>query len=171
MKIRQISLLFFFISIFPVSYAQRGKNGSVTINTANKIVNEYTTLTADAAAGSTTIAVAASSLNANSRFGVGNNLAAGDLIMIIQMQGATILGAPDAGTPTISNPNDATWGGITNYTNCGRYEYAEVSSVPNATTINIDCGLTYDYTVTGKVQIVRIPRYNKIGRASCRERV
>jgi len=162
MKIRQISLFFFLISIFPVSYAQRGKSGSVTINTANKIVNEYTTLTVDAAVGSTTIAVAASSLNANTRFGAGNNLAAGDLIMIIQMQGATILGAPDVGTPTISNPNDATWGGVTNYNNSGKYEYVEVSSVPNATTITIDCGLTYDYTVSGKVQIVRIPRYNTL---------
>jgi gliding motility-associated-like protein len=142
------------------SYAQRGKDGNVTVNTANRIVNEYTTLTANAAAGNTSVTVAASGLNANSRFS--GTLAAGDLIMIIQMQGATILGQPDAFSPAISNPNDATWGSVTNYNNCGRYEYAQVSSVPNATTINIDCGLTYSYTSAGKVQIVRVPRYNTL---------
>ncbi|MCE3277879.1 MAG: hypothetical protein K0S44_70, partial [Bacteroidetes bacterium] len=140
--------------------AQRGKEGNVTVNTAGRIVNEYTTLTANATAGATTITVAASSLNANSRFSSG--LAAGDLIMIIQMQGATILGQPDAFTPTIGNPNNASWGDVTNYNNCGKYEYAQVFSVPNSTSINLDCALTNDYTSSGKVQIVRVPRYNTL---------
>jgi gliding motility-associated-like protein len=142
------------------SYAQRGKDGNITINTANKIVNEYTTLTANAVTGATTISVAASSLNSNGRFTA--SLAAGDLVMIIQMQGATILGQPDAGVPTISNPNDATWGGVTSYNNCGKYEYAQVSSVPNATSIVLDCGLTNSYTASGKVQVIRVQRYNTL---------
>ncbi|MBL7882997.1 MAG: PKD domain-containing protein, partial [Bacteroidia bacterium] len=141
-------------------FSQRGKDGNVTVNTASRIVNEYTTLTANANTGNTSITVAASGLNTNSRFS--GNLAAGDLIMIIQMQGATILGQPDAGVPTISNPNDATWGTITNYNNCGNYEYCQVSGVPNNTTINIDCGLTNSYTATGRVQIIRVPRYNTL---------
>lgn len=144
------------------SFAQRGIDGNRIVNVVSTIVNEYTTLISDATAGATFITVAASGLNANTRFGAGNNLAAGDLIMIIQMQGATILGAPDSGVPTIGFPNDATWGSVTNYNNCGRYEFAQVSSVPNATTINIDCGLTYSYTATGKTQIIRIPRYNNL---------
>ena len=144
------------------SYAQRGIDGAVTISAAGTIVNEYTTLTANAAANATTISVAASGLNANNRFGAGNTLAAGDLIMIIQMQGATILGQPDAGVPTISNPNNATWGGVTNLNNCGRYEFCQVKSVPNATSIEVDCGLTYSYSSAGRVQVIRVPRYNTL---------
>jgi gliding motility-associated-like protein len=160
MKLFSKNLFAAFLCMSSIAYAQRGKDGNVTVNTANRIVNEYTSLTANAAAGATTISVAASGLNANGRFA--GALAAGDLIMIIQMQGATILGQPDAGVPTISDPNDATWGSVTNYNNCGRYEYAEVLSVPNATSITIDCGLTYSYTSSGKVQIVRVPRYNTL---------
>ncbi|HEX8515896.1 MAG TPA: gliding motility-associated C-terminal domain-containing protein [Bacteroidia bacterium] len=146
------------------SYAQRGKNGNVTVNTANRIVNEYTTLTANAAAGATTITVAASGLNANSRFPA--NLAAGDLIMIIQVQGVSANGSVvefPAGSGTFYGiPNDITWGEITSYNNCGRYEFAEVRSVPNSTSIQLDCGLRYDYTAAGRVQVIRVPRYNNL---------
>ena len=151
-------LLLIFVAFFSISYAQRGKDGNLTNTTANRIINEYTTLTVDAAAGATSITVAASGLNTNARFAA--SLAPGDLIMIIQMQGATILGQPDPFTPAISTPNDATWGGVTNYNNCGNNEFCQVSSVPNGTTIIIDCGLTNSYTAAGKVQIVRVPRYN-----------
>lgn len=153
-------LLTAFFCISAVSFAQRGKDGNITVNAANKIVNEYTSLFTDAAAGATTISVTASGLNTNNRFS--SNLAPGDLIMIIQMQGASILGQPDNSDPTVSNPNDATWGSITAYNNCGNYELCQVSSVPNATSITINCGLTNDYTAVGKVQVVRIPRYNTL---------
>ncbi len=163
MRIFYSFLLFVFCFSTSSSFGQRGIDGNKTINALNTIVNEYTTLTANAAAGATTITVAASGLNANSRFGAGNTLAPGDLIMIIQMQGATILGAPDAFTPTISNPNNATWGAVTNYNNCGKFEYCQVNAVPaGGTSIVVDCGLTNSYTAAGKVQVIRIPRYNTL---------
>jgi hypothetical protein len=68
MKFIKQYLLFLFTFISFLSFAQRGKDGSLTVSTANKIVNEYTTLTADASTGATSIAVAASGLNANARF-------------------------------------------------------------------------------------------------------
>src|SRR5438046_2369631 len=74
--------------------AQRSKHGAKTIAALNTIVNEYSGLSANAAVGATLIKVTASSLNANGRFP--GNLAPGDLIMIIQMQGAT-LSARDSG--------------------------------------------------------------------------
>ncbi len=159
---KNITILILFISFLlpKFFFAQRGKDGNVTVNTANRIVNEYTTLTSDVSVGAITIPVAASGLNANARFST--TLQPGDLIMIIQMQGATILGQPDAFTPTISNPNDATWGGVTNYNNCGKYEFCQVSSVPNGTSIVVDCGLANSYTALGKVQIIRVPRYNTL---------
>ncbi len=162
MKFFRQPILFIFCVVSASSFSQRAIDGNKTINAANTIVNEYTTLTVNATAGATTINVAASGLNANTRFGAGNSLAAGDLIMIIQMQGATILGAPDAFTPTISNPNDPTWGGVTSYNNSGKFEFCQVNAVPSGTTITIDCGLTNSYTATGKVQVIRVPRYNTL---------
>src|SRR5580704_3620304 len=59
-----------------------GGAGNVTISTANQVVNRYTTLSADAAAAATSIAVGSAAALAP--------LARGDLLMIVQMQGATI---------------------------------------------------------------------------------
>ena len=162
MRFAKSYLLLSFLTLVTFSFAQRGKDGNVTIATANKIVNEYTTLTADVAAGATSITVAASGLNANARFAA--SLAPGDLIMIIQMQGATLSGIALSvgGGNTLGYPNDSSSGSITSYNNCGNYEFCEVSTVPNSTTITIDCGLQYDYTAAGRVQIIRVPRYNSL---------
>ncbi|MEW6467573.1 MAG: gliding motility-associated C-terminal domain-containing protein [Bacteroidota bacterium] len=139
--------------------AQRGVHGPRTVSAANTIVNEYTALGANAPAGSTTITVANSALNANSRFTGG--LAAGDLIMIIQIQGVSINGILNG---TTAWPIDTSWGQITNYNDCGRYEFAEVVAVPNATTIQIGCGLTYSYSTggTNRAQVIRVPRYTAL---------
>ena len=131
------------------SFAGLGMHGAKTVSTTNVILNEFTTLSANVSAGATSITVASSSLNANSRFT--GNLAAGELVMIIQMQGATINKA---------SPTSSTWGAITSYNNTGRYEFNEVASVPNSTTINFSFPLLYSYTQTGNVQVIRVPRYS-----------
>ncbi|MFL5763980.1 MAG: PKD domain-containing protein [Bacteroidia bacterium] len=155
------------VLISSTAIAQRGIDGNKTVNAANTIVNEYTTLTVNAAAGATTITVAASGLNANTRFGAGNTLAAGDLIMIIQMQGVSCSTSSGVEFPAGSGqfygfPNDVNWGAITAYNNCGNYEFCQVKAVPSGTTITVDCGLQHDYTVTGRTQIIRVPRYNTL---------
>jgi len=161
-------ILFFIFCIYtPVSIAQRGIDGNRVIGAAGTIVNEYTTLTANAAIGATTITVGASGLNANVRFGAGNNLAAGDLIMIIQMQGISSSTSSSIEFPAGSGqfygfPNDLTWGQITAYNNCGNYEFCQVRSVPSGTSITIDCGLKNGYTSAGRVQVIRVPRYNSL---------
>lgn len=144
------------LSFCTTMFAQRGKNGPLVV-TSTVVVNEYTSLTANAAIGNTSITVANSALNAHSRFS--QNLGAGDLVMIIQMQGASINGRPSG---NISTPNDSSWGAILNYNNCGNNEIREVLSVPNGTTINLTCPLVNNYTAAGKVQIVRIPRYSTL---------
>jgi len=159
---KKIALLSAFIFAIATCFAQRGKNGNLTVTTT-VTVNEYTTLTADASTGNTSITVANSGLNTKARFA--GNLATGDLVMIIQMQGATINGQPEPswdGPPSIGLPKDSSWGAVTNYNNCGNYEFAQVSSVPNATTIQFDCGLTNNYTAVGRVQVIRVPRYNTL---------
>jgi gliding motility-associated-like protein len=132
--------------------AQRGKNGAKVITTTNSIVNEYTTLSVDATQGATSITVAANTLNTNNRFG--SVLAAGDLIFIIQMQGAFIT---SGGSQWWSG-----YGYIDAINNAGLYEMAQVTSVQGSTTINLTCGLINNYTANGKVQIVRIPRYTTL---------
>ncbi len=141
-----------FVTVVQNVFAQRGKNGARVITATNTIVNEYTTLTFDATAGSTSITVAANTLNANNRFGAGNVLATGDLIFIIQMRGATIQGGQWW----------ASYGYIADYNNAGLYEFAQVASVQGTNIINLMCGLTNNYTASGKVQIVRVPRYTSL---------
>ncbi len=123
-------------------------HGAKTVTTTNVILNEFTTLTADVSAGTSSIAVGSSTLNANSRFT--GNLAPGELVMIIQMQGATMNTAS-----TVSS----TWGAITAYNNAGKYEFNEVATVPNSTTITFIYPLLNSYTQSGKVQVIRVPRY------------
>ena len=135
-----------FAILFPCFVmAQLGKMGTVTL-TGNAIVNEYTTLTADVSSGDVLITAANNTLNANNRFP--SALAAGDLLLFIQMQGAAI-----------STVNDSTYGAVLNYNNCGNYDWAEVASVGANNTISLACGLQNNYTASGKVQIIRVPRY------------
>jgi len=135
---------------FSFSLAQRGKDGAQTITLANTVVNAYTFLTANANSGSTSITVSNSNLSTN----FPGNLTTGDLVMIIQVQGVTI---DDTNPITSSN-----WGAILNYNNCGNYEFLQVESVPNATTIDFDCSLQNDYTSAGNVVVVRVPRYSSL---------
>lgn len=146
MKQLFITLLILFSVI---SYSQRGKDGNVTIN-SSAIINEYTFLSSNASAGQNTLTVDNSSLNQNGRFST--SLEEGDLIFVYQAQGVSL---STAGTTM-------DWGSITSYNNCGNYEFCEVSSVPNSTTININCGLKNSYTASGNVQIIRVPRYNSL---------
>jgi gliding motility-associated-like protein len=157
MKKAIILCLSFFIISIKFLYAQIGKDGALTISTSNVIVNEYTILSLDAISGSNSITVANSGLNTNGRFSA--SLSAGDLIMIIQMQGASIDATPSG---PFSAPNSSAWGAILNYNNCGNYEFLEVATVPNATTITFTCNLSHSYTASGKTQIVRVPRYTTL---------
>lgn len=155
-KILYMPFLICLINGFCMSslYAQKGKNGNKSIGSSNTIVNEYAYLTQDAAAGATTIYVNNSGLNSNSRFPA--ILAAGDLLMVIQMQGASSASYESGG---FGYPLDYTWGAVSNYNSCGLYEFVQVKNVPNLTSIEIDCGLRYSYTATGKTQVIRVPRY------------
>jgi hypothetical protein len=146
------------LTICTTAFSQKGKNGALTVTAANTRINEFTALTANANVGNTTITVAASSLNANGRFSA--NLAAGDLVMIIQMQGALIKVKPY--NPWEPFVTDSLYGLIYSYQNCGNYEFAQVKTVISATQIELECGLTFNYSSAGKTQVVRVPRYSSL---------
>lgn len=149
-----ISISFLTLFICSSLFSQKGKHGTLTVSALNIRVNEFTTLSASVAAGGNTISVAASGLNSNSRFT--STLQVGDLIMIYQTQGAIIK------TFSTVAGQDSTYGQILNYNNAGNYEFAQVYSIPNATSIVLDCGLQHSYFSTGKTQIVRVPRYTTL---------
>ena len=91
------------------------------------------------------------------------NLEQGDLIMLIQVQGVTV----DDTVYTLPNYTNSSkffskWGQIIDLDNCGNYEFVQVRSVPNASSITLDCALANDYTALGKVIIVRVPRYSSL---------
>lgn len=146
--IRNYFIIFCFIST--LAFSQRGKNGTVTISTANTIVNLYTPLIQNASAGTKTISVASST-----------SYSVGDLVFIIQMQGASVNAGKDSIFPDVNSaiPTNTTFGAITAYNNSGNNEYAQISAVPNSTTIVLDCDLQYSYDYIVKAQVIKVPRY------------
>lgn len=73
--------------------------------------------------------------------------AAGDKVMIIQMQCANITTA-----------NNATYGNITAYNSAGRYEFDYISSI-NGTCIELACPLVNTYNTACALQIIKVPVY------------
>lgn len=83
MNFKLARLLLGFLAISPIiAVAQRGKDLNYTVTTSTDIVNTYTALTANASAGATSISVTSNALSGAHFTG---NLAAGDLILIVQM--------------------------------------------------------------------------------------
>jgi gliding motility-associated-like protein len=160
---RNLFLSFCLVLFITNIFAQRGKDGNGNITNPNTVVNEYTYLTVAATSGSTTISVAASSLNANGRFS--SNLAAGDLLYIIQVQGVHVKGWMNTDVWQHARPMNDTYGRILDYESVGLNEYVQVLSVPNATSIELNCPLQNNYITAGdttEVVIVRVPRYNTL---------
>jgi len=131
-----------------------GKDGDVIITTST-VVNQYAAVSGSPTAGST-------SITAVGLLAAMPTLAAGDLILIYQAQGATI-----------SSANDSTYGSITALNSAGRYEFQTVASVSGNTitfaTYSGACsGLRFSYQASGKPQIVRVPQYSTMIVASGR---
>ncbi len=130
------------------------------------VVNSYFPGTASAAAGATTIALGAGA-------GSGNAIAVGDLLLVIQMQDATI----NAADTTAYGANNATGSGTTSLVSTGLYEFVRATSARTfggTTSITIASGtgggLVNSYsnanfvmtsTTRGqrRYQVIRVPQY------------
>jgi hypothetical protein len=121
-----------------------GKDGNLTVTLANTIVNQYSVLTANAAAGATSLVVSnpggANGLNPAS-------LTANDVLLVIQMQGAQI-----------DSTDTAAYGAISNIASSGLFEFTAVTSV-TGNTITVACPLKNSYLSAGKVQVIKVPQY------------
>ncbi len=95
-----------------------GKNGTATVAALNTIVNQSSTLSIAASAGSGTITVASIAQLSSPEPVGGGALAVGDVILIYQARGATI-----------NTANSVTYGDITSYGNAGNYEFHSVARV------------------------------------------
>ncbi len=100
------------------------------------VINTYTAVSA--------INVAKTQLTVGSITGFSAN----DRVLVIQMKGASI----DNATPA----TNANFGAITAYNNAGFYEITTVNSIAGSV-VTLNSALINNYTVTGLVQMIRIP--------------
>jgi MYXO-CTERM domain-containing protein len=133
-----------------------GRDGAKTITAAATVVNAYAALAgaADPVATDTTITVAnIAALNSGNALFT-TNLAQGDLLLIVQMQGATLSDVSDT----------AIYGAFT-LGSAGHYEFVGVEGVGTGATANVitlACGLKNGYSRAGKTQVIRIPQYTTL---------
>ncbi len=126
------------------------------------VVNTYYPATASSAAGATAIAVGAP-------IGAATAIAAGDLLLVIQMQDADI-----SGTNAITYGDGATGRGSTALRSTGLYEYVAATSAVVAGSVNIagsggGGGLVNSYDFSTAItatngfrtfQVIRVPQYS-----------
>ncbi|MBA3539453.1 MAG: hypothetical protein H0T79_07465, partial [Deltaproteobacteria bacterium] len=132
------------------SVALTGQNGALVVTTANQVVNQYGVLAANVAIGASTLMVtSAADFTATPPFTTA--LAAGDLLLLYQPQGATI-----NSTTTLNN-----YGGVSALNGAGNYKLVHVASVAG-TTITLQTtgcgGLDQAYTTAGGTQVIRVPQ-------------
>jgi len=99
------------------------------------VINQYVAVTA----------VNINSVNVTSSQG----FSVGDRVLIIQMKGASIATA-----------NNASFGQIQNYGDAGNFEFTNIASI-NGPTITFVQNLCKTFTVSGLVQLIRVPVYNQ----------
>ncbi len=158
--------LLFFLTLFFSSnkiFAQCGvppASGSVTISIANNVVNSYYPGLGNPLAGSTSLTVGTADVR-----GDATAISAGDLVLIIQMQGADINtnNSDDYGNNITGSP--AT-GYLASNLYAGYYEYNTVASTsgPTITFLYslINNYYNRDFTLSNSIQryqVIRIPRY------------
>lgn len=122
-----------------------GRDGALTLASEDTVLNQYTSLANDASAGSITLVV-----NDIDDLSEGGALAGDDLVLIIQMQGASI-----------TLDDDSTFGSISAYNNAGNYEFSYVAGT-TGNQIELSCGLIHDYTASGHAQVIRVPQYTRL---------
>ncbi|MBI1343187.1 MAG: T9SS type A sorting domain-containing protein [Terrimonas sp.] len=155
-----VNLFLLLLSANADAQSYKGRDGSKSYTTAGSyVLNRYATLSASVSAGTLSLSVSnIADLNGSMSFSKSVNpyandaLSNGDLVLIIQVQGADI-----------TTSNTAAYGAITSYNNTGNYELKTVYNV-SGNTIYFCEGLTNSYSQGGRnrTQVVRIPRLSSL---------
>ena len=146
-----LAAIFLAVSFFLTNDSQggsielTGKDGPHTVTAAGTVLNQYAVLAAPVTTGETSLSV--TDIN---HLNQPQPLATGDLLLVIQMQGATI-----------QVSQDANFGQVQDYGQAGRYEYIFVSRV-SGNTIELSSALSFDYSVAGHTQVIRVPQYTRL---------
>lgn len=135
-------------------------SGTATITAANTIVNTYYPGTGNPLGGASSLVV-----GARNTAGSATLIAAGDLILIIQMQGADI-NSTNSNSYGDGVSSVTASGYLTSNLYAGYYEYANVASVAGST-INLTYPLINNYYTRAfsagnsirSYQVIRVPRY------------
>ncbi len=115
-----------------------GRDGALTVNSANLVVNTYAQVTAPAATGDYDITVGSIA-----------GFASGDLVMVLQTTGI-VPEPPSGGSSPIDLTNDPV----------GRWEFARLGSV-GGTTLGLTRPLLYSYAAN-VTQVIRVPEYTTV---------
>lgn len=129
-----------------------GNDGAITITAPNTVLNTYAALAQDAPVGATSVLVS-NAAGLDSPISQLGALAPGDLLMIVQMQGAQI-----------ANLDDPAYGAIVDLAGAGHYELVAVSAIQgNLIQLDASCGgLRRAYAANGKTQVVRVPELTQL---------
>jgi len=133
-----------------IKQAVVGKDGAYPVPAPNTVVNRYAALAGAADPIATDTSITVNDVNGDFLGAV----SAGDLLLIVQMAGATI-----------DTTDTATYGTITNLGSAGRYEFVGVEGKAGSV-ITLACGLKNGYSRTGKTQVIRVPQYTTLTIAS-----
>lgn len=149
--------------LFPLfSKAQKDKDGSENYSPGSSttyILNRYSALASTANAGTRSVTVSnIVDLSGSTGFTNSTNpyttagLTVGDLVYIIQMQGADM-----------TTTDNSSYGAITAYNGVGSYELKTVLSI-SGNQINFCEDLQYTYQVSGRrrAQVIRVPRLTNL---------
>jgi len=157
-------LLALSFSAAALNCATPGKDGAG--GTLGGVINSYWQGASSASVGATSISLGTSRIGGASR-----TIAVGDLLLVIQIQGATIDSANDSGYG--NNTNGGAGSGSTALNSTGSYEFVRATSALGATggTVNVVGGngggllnayTNADATATQgqhRFQVVRVPQY------------
>lgn len=155
---KALFLLGFLVVGTAVIAGNPGEDGSLTVSTTGQVLNAYTTLSATTANNATSISVVSVAALALPFSGTGSTsgtaLAADDVLLIYQPQGANI-----------RSGNNSNYGSVSNYRRAGYYEFVTVSSV-SGTTINLTfesgCGPGLVNRYSLGAQVIRVPQYQNL---------
>ena len=127
-------------------------DSTLSVTTSGVVVNAYAMVDRDITAGSTSVRVADINDLDSPASGIftTTDLAAGDLVLIVQMQGASY-----------TSTNTLSFGEVTALNGAGNYELAEVASI-SGRTITLSSGVVNAYDSDDRVQVVRVPRYESV---------
>ncbi|TVR83331.1 MAG: hypothetical protein EA412_00960 [Chitinophagaceae bacterium] len=79
-----------------------------------------------------------------------SGLQAGDLVLIVQMKGASI-----------NLANNSNFGNFTNLNQAGKYEFNTISNI-NSGEVTFEYQFENEYSVNSKVQIIKVPQYQNV---------